>query len=57
MLGSGSPMCQFMDASLCDSGADARGRVRLLKLPSQPPDKRDHQTNGFQTKGKNPTPT
>jgi hypothetical protein len=36
MLGTGSPMCQFMDASLCDSGADARGRVRSLKLPSQP---------------------
>ncbi len=28
MLGPGSPMCQFMDASLCDSGADARGRAR-----------------------------
>jgi hypothetical protein len=28
MLGSGSPMCQFMDASLCDSGADAGGHVR-----------------------------
>ena len=37
MLGPGSPMCQFMDASLCDAGADARGRVRSLIVPSQPP--------------------
>jgi hypothetical protein len=27
----------FMDASLCDSGADVRGQVRSLKLPSHPP--------------------
>jgi len=35
MLGPGSPVCQFMDASAIPA-ADARGRVRSLKLPSQP---------------------
>jgi len=34
MLGSGSPMCQFMDVSLCDSGTECARGTRVQSEPT-----------------------